>query len=782
LPEVRRHHEGSTPRAWWVYIVGVSLVLMVYFADPHVAGLPGWFPRYPLYICVNASAVGALVLGIRIWRPRPATPWWLMAVGQASYTIGDFLEYWARDISHGITFPGLPDVFYLSRLPFMVAALALLVRRRSGRDRAALIDSLIVCVGVGLLSWVFLMEPYTDGGLNLAVRLTSLAYPVTDLMLVALAVRLLAGSGRRGVSFFLLTGGLILLAATDSVFGWLNLHNVTYASGGFLEAGWLLYYLTVGACALHPSMRWLASPLPRGEVVHSRARLVALSAAALAGPILLACETALGRHVDAFPIALGSIASFILVMLRLTDVMHHQQRAELQLRHQAFHDPLTGLANRSLLYDRLEHALESNRRQCLGLAVLMIDLDRFKLINDSLGHAVGDELLVAAANRISECLRSTDTAGRIGGDEFVVLAVGVSTVDEAGALARRIIDGLAEPMTLAGHRISISASVGVAVATTGGEDVDLLVNDADTAMYEAKRRLPGTYRVFEAPMHVSLPEVGLDVELRSALTNGELVVYYQPITSVDTGTIVGAEALVRWEHPQRGLIPPADFIPAAEATGIIIDVGNFVLRQACQQLRAWRDRWPEQRLGISVNLSARELAQPDLETRIGQCLHGTDLEPGLLTFELTESAVLVDPDQASKRLHLLKGLGVKLALDDFGTAFSSLSHLRRLPVDCLKIDKSFVDTVATDDEGFNFIKAVVRLAHTLGLTTVAEGVEAVEQVRGLRHAGCDFMQGYLVGRPMTASDVAAQIDGAKSNTAESVLSCVEGALMVGEAC
>jgi diguanylate cyclase (GGDEF)-like protein len=476
-------------------------------------------------------------------------------------------------------------------------------------------------------------------------------------------------------------------------------------------------------------------------------------AATLVGPALLAGEAWLGRRTDSVPIAFSSIAVIVLVVLRLADGMRHQARAEAQVRYQAFHDPLTGLANRALFYDRLEHALEVSRRHPLGLAVIAMDLDRLKLVNDSLGHAAGDEVLVAVGQRVTKCLRSTDTVARLGGDEFVVLEAGVSTFEEAGAAAQRIIDALAEPLVLAGRRILVRGSVGVALAATGNESAELLLNNADAATYTAKRELPGTYRLFEPVMHVRSAEVGLEVELRRALRNGELVVHYQPIASLDNGEVTGVEALVRWEHPQRGLVPPAQFIPAAEASGAVVDIGAFLLRQACRQMKHWHDRWPEHRLNLSVNLSAQELAQADLVSRIDQNLRDSALEPGFLTLELTESALVVDLVTAGERLRALKELGVKVALDDFGTEFSSLTNLRHLPVDCLKIDKSFVDTVAIDSTGFGFVRAVVGLAHSLGLTTVAEGVEQADQVNALRRAGCDLMQGYVLARALPVPEV-----------------------------
>jgi len=425
---------------------------------------------------------------------------------------------------------------------------------------------------------------------------------------------------------------------------------------------------------------------------------------------------------------------------------------EQQLQRQALHDPLTGLPNRALLNDRIDRALASARRNREHVALLFLDLDDFKTVNDTLGHSSGDELLLVVAARLVQCLRASDTVARLGGDEFAVLLEGG---DEATAvmMAEALRDALARPLRLHGVQLAVSASIGVAVAAPGTTAGELLRN-ADVAMYHAKLAGKARFAVFRAEMHDAVVHgVRLRTELRRAVEVAEFEVHYQPIVRLDGAGLSGFEALLRWRHPERGLLEPEDFLPVLEQTGLITTVGRWVRETALAQLAEWVDRTGDGTLAMSVNLSARELHDDELVTHLQAVLRRTGVDPACVTLELTESTLLDDAEATVARLGQLKDLGVRLAVDDFGTGFSSLSYLQRFPVDALKIDKSFVDDLSGGARSLGVVRAVVDLGRSLDLDTVAEGIEGAEQATLLEAAGCEAGQGFLFSRPMSASDI-----------------------------
>ena len=425
------------------------------------------------------------------------------------------------------------------------------------------------------------------------------------------------------------------------------------------------------------------------------------------------------------------------VLVDVHDVTERNALEE-QLRHQAFHDPLTGLANRPLFNDRVEHALSVRRPKGRGIAILLLDLDRFKTINDSLGHSTGDELLVAVGERIVGCLRPGDTAARLGGDEFVILLEDVAALSDATALASRIIEDLSTPFVLSGREVGIRASVGIVMHRTGAITADELVRNADAAMYAAKASGTGSWRVFEAAMHhAAVQRLELEAQLRGAIERDELVVHYQPMISLADDEVIGFEALVRWQHPARGLVAPLEFVPIAEDTGLIIPIGTWVLEQACAAA-SWPARSNGEPVQISVNLSARQLFDPHLVDTVRSIVGRNGLEAGQLTLEITESVLMEETDLAIFQLNAIKKLGVHIAIDDFGTGYSSLSYLRSFPVDVLKIDKSFTDSVAVDVEGACFVQAILHLAQVLRVTTVAEGVEHEAQAAGCANSAATW--------------------------------------------
>ncbi|HEV7862361.1 MAG TPA: EAL domain-containing protein, partial [Acidimicrobiia bacterium] len=422
------------------------------------------------------------------------------------------------------------------------------------------------------------------------------------------------------------------------------------------------------------------------------------------------------------------------------------------LAYQALHDPLTGLANRALLLDRLSQAVARAGRQPAALAVLFLDLDRFKVVNDGLGHRAGDELLQAVANRLLAVVRPEDTVARLGGDEFVVLCEQLAGEAQASQLAERIAEALRRPVTVSQRDVTITASIGIVVADAGAVAPEALLRDADTAMYQAKERGRDRFELFDVPARRRVMErLDTEVALRRALERGELRLCYQPEVSFEDGRIVGVEALLRWEHPELGLQLPGQFLDLAEETGLIVPMGEWALEEACRTAgtfqRAARHAGP---LVTWVNLSGRQLVQPGLPATIARILSETGADPATLGLEVTESAIMEDPRLSGETLRTLKRLGLQIAIDDFGTGFSSLSRLRRFPVDVLKVDRSFVAGIGRNEEDSVIVTAVVGLAHSLGLTAVAEGVETLEQSTALRAMGCDTAQGFYFSRPVEA--------------------------------
>jgi diguanylate cyclase (GGDEF)-like protein/PAS domain S-box-containing protein len=435
-----------------------------------------------------------------------------------------------------------------------------------------------------------------------------------------------------------------------------------------------------------------------------------------------------------------------------------RRRIEDQLAHQAVHDALTGLPNRLLAAERLEQALARSTRTGSEVAVLFVDLDRFKLVNDSRGHAAGDELLVTVAERLRGVVRSSDVVARFGGDEFVVVCEDQTAAFEASRVAGRITDALREPFVVDGQEVFLSASVGIAVSEGAGSP-ETLLRDADAAMYRAKEKGRSRSEFFDATMRTeAIEHLETQSALHRALERDELRVFYQPVVELVSGDVTGVEALVRWDHPQLGLVPPASFIPLAEETGLIVPIGAWVLGEATAQLARWRQRPWGRALTVNVNLSARQLRQPDLIPALMTTLLQSGLEPARLCLELTETTFMEDAGYHRETLAAIQELGAGLAIDDFGTGYSSLTYLKRFPVSVLKIDQAFVRGLGEDASDTAIVKSVIDLAHALGLVVVAEGVETSEQVGHLRDLGCDLGQGYFFARPEPAADFERRLD------------------------
>ena len=442
--------------------------------------------------------------------------------------------------------------------------------------------------------------------------------------------------------------------------------------------------------------------------------------------------------------------------LQLRQLLSDREVREQRLRHESVHDPLTGLPNRTLFMRRLSDATHRARRGQDGLfAVLFLDVDGFKLVNDSMGHHVGDEMLVAIARRLEGCVRGGDIVARLGGDEFAILLERILDVRDAAMVAERVQEALQAPLSIGGYEHATSASIGVALSTGASEQPEYVLRSADIAMYRAKNTGRGRYEMFDRAMHAeALTRLQIETDLRHAFDRDEFFLHYQPIVCLREGRIIGAEALIRWRHFERGVVSPATFIPVAEDTGLVVPLGRWVLREACRQAREWQSRLTAgQQFALSVNLSVREFAQPDLVRTVAAILEETGLAARDLRVEITESAIIGQKHPAIETVEQLRALGVAIHLDDFGTGYSALSYLHRLPLDAVKVDRAFTSSIDLEERPLHVVKAIISLAHAIGLEVVAEGVTNLRQLELLRDMGCDMAQGFVFSRPCSIDEM-----------------------------
>ncbi len=459
----------------------------------------------------------------------------------------------------------------------------------------------------------------------------------------------------------------------------------------------------------------------------------------------------------------GQPAAMAIVIRDITE----RRSLEQKLKHQAMHDPLTGLANRALLGDSIKRALSRARRLGKTVAILFLDLDNFKPVNDALGHAAGDAVLIAVSDRLGNCIRGSDMAARLGGDEFAVLLEDISGPDEEIRVANRILEAISSPIPVDGKDVYVGASIGLAVSSDKNEDAEELLQNADVAMYIAKKQGKSCYAVFEPSMHAAvIRRAQIESDLRLALSNDEFEVRYQPIIELATGKVLALEALLRWNNPRRLDVGPAEFIPIAEEADLISDIGQWILQESCDQVSEWnRGLTLSRPISIAVNISGRQFQEPTFLESLQAALHHSGLSPQNLILEITESLILKNTEQNVATLRNIRELGVRLAIDDFGTGYSSLSYLHRFPVDILKIDRSFVEKVSSGIEGAAMANAIISMSRTLHLTTIAEGIETIEQVETLRSLRCELGQGYLFAEPLTPQETRLFLSNAYSEPA-----------------
>jgi diguanylate cyclase (GGDEF)-like protein len=620
------------------------------------------------------------------------------------------------------------------------------------------------------VSWHFVMGGEFRAHLPLFGKMVVLLYPLMDLGLLFILLRSLVFGSSRLVYHRVIAVALCCWLVADSAYDYMVQHGL-YATGNIVDSGWLLNYVLMAVAALHPTMA--SVPAARPFDPSSRRRLPLLALAGFVAPAILLLVSLAGGQVHTPVIAATSIAVVGLVSLRmswlfqsirghtlraqadaaaLADALIARERLETDLRRQAFHDPLTGLANRALLYQRVSSSLGDRAIRSGKVGLCFCDLDGFKMVNDSIGHHAGDELLIVVSERLLAIVRSTDTVARLGGDEFAVLLNGVDSEQMAMRTADRIVAAMREPIEIAGRQIALSVSVGIAFAGSS-TSTEQLLSEADVAMYEAKSRGKSRWETFEQSMHSkTLERLVLANDFRGSLERGEFQLQYQPQYSVASGHVEGFESLIRWDHPSRGRIFPGKFIHLAEETGFIIPLGRWILERSCEMAAGWTDLHRD--LSVSVNISGRQLDDPNLADDVGTTLALTGLAPDRLILEVTESSLLAGSEVIVATIRRLKDIGVRIALDDFGTGYSSLSYLRLLPLDLLKIDKSFVDPlVSGGSQEKALVATIVAFASVLGLQTVAEGVEEATQLEQLRELGCRSVQGFLLSRPVDASEV-----------------------------
>jgi diguanylate cyclase (GGDEF)-like protein len=713
------------------------------------------------FALLGIAASAASIIGIRKYRPAKVWPLAGILFALLLFLVGGGVRQQLGTLGDLSAQRSLvPDLITLPGYVLLGVALAGIARARrgsSGFELDATLDAFVASLAALAVGWAFLVTPalaHEDAPLH--VRLVLTAYPPMSafLLVMTLQIAFVAGT-KRSPANRLILAAMSFMFVGDVVYMLEDAH-IARLSQHVIDVPYALAFLAVTAFMLHPSIRELVEPVPRAERSTRPARLAIVSAT-LGLPLLITVAGANRNPVDRWVLLGVMVVLSTAAIWRVFRALRAHARFEERLVYQATHDALTGLPNRTYLGDHLEKALARRAGTDQLVALLFLDVDRFKVVNDSMGHNLGDELLVAVAKRLRGSLPRHTIVARVGGDEFVIVLEGIADTDRARRAAEAVRACFRLPFSVRNAEIYASVSIGIAVANNASDaNVETMLRDADTAMYEAKDAGRDAVAVFDRQMrdHAAL-RLGLERDLRNALKNREFFLCYQPILALDSREVVGLEALLRWMHPELGAVPPTTFIPIAEETGIIEEIGAWVLETACRDLARWRREIPGYHdLYVAVNLSVRQLRNPRLIEDTRLTLVRSELPGAALHLELTESMLLKHSGVSHETLQQLRDLGTKLAIDDFGTGYSSLAYLRTFPVDEIKIDKSFVDELDHDDSAEeSLVAAIVAMARALGLTTVAEGVETPGQSERLEVLGVDCGQGYVYARPAPGDEV-----------------------------
>ncbi|HVN52998.1 MAG TPA: EAL domain-containing protein [Anaerolineaceae bacterium] len=795
---------GSNRFFWWAGFFCVAAFLV----DLAVTLFDSSRDQFLVFSDISSAILGLAAAAALFFAARRTMPqsfrlgraWTLIAVAQLCYAIGDVTWAVLELGFHEAPFPSIADFYYLSHYPIFFIGIRLLIDAKASRYEAlkTFLDISIIMLASLLVFGNYLLGPViiSVAKNTLQEQALSLAYPVGGLvMLWALTILLFyPPRGQHPAPLWFLVASMTMLIVTNSVFCYQTL-NDNYQTG-LTDLGWItthLLSLAAGVCQgelagrpdqgnPHRSERFLSGLrqffiqyarfiwaiaafwiLVRAHQAHSILdfNLLAAGVGVVIGLAVIRQVIALlenqklaadlSRALEQVQRQASDLES---TNLALQSEIAERKRAEQQLSHDALHDALTGLPNRTLFLDRLGWAMEYTRRRAdCPFSILFMDLDSFKVVNDSLGHSTGDDLLKAIAGRLKRNLRASDTVARLGGDEFVILLEDSCEARSAPLVARRILADLANPFEILGRTVVATASIGIVQDISDYAQPEDALRDADIAMYHAKTMGRSRYEIFDRHLREqAISRLELENDMRRELASGTgFLLYYQPILKLDTAQIAGFEALVRWKHPQRGLILPGSFIPLAEETGLIIPLGHWVLREACRQLLEWQQEYPcDPPLTVSVNISSKQFNQPDFAGKIQQVLRETGLDGNSLKLELTESVCLESSGPAQETFNQLKVMGVATQIDDFGTGYSALGYLNHFPnlVQTLKIDRTFVQEIERDGTSPGLVRTIVALAHDMGMEAIAEGIESEEQLAGLRDLGCPYGQGFLFSRPL----------------------------------
>ncbi|MBP1819377.1 bifunctional diguanylate cyclase/phosphodiesterase [Mycobacterium sp. OAE908] len=755
------------------YVTGLAAATAVGFSAWLVGGWGGkWATHVGSTLGLLSFAVFAAIcaaLAAKSARGRQRTAWMCLTVGMVGWVAGDvFSDYYELILKQPTPFPSLADAGYLLFPVGACLALVLFPTGYSKQSRARLVlDALIIAGALFEVSWVLVLENVYRAGAESAFALAvSLLYPVSDIVVVTVALLILGRARtRQRTTLVLLLAGNVLNAFSDSAYLFVA-GNEDSNGGSLMDIGWFAALLALSSAAL-VSLRTPHSDELEAEAPSRASMWIPYPPLALA---VLVCLPKFTPISGLGPILVTSALLVLVVLARQFIVVGQNRRLMATVADQALRDPLTGLANRALFNDRLTHAMQLHQRDNQSVSVLSLDLDDFKLVNDSLGHPAGDALLVRTAERILGCVRTGDTVARLGGDEFAIVMEG--RPEHSRLVAHRVANVFDEPIPIDGHDLLLRPSIGLAVATGDQPDItaDQLLKQADVAMYSAKRSRTGGVHTFTPDMHLFDPsELGAmrDIsrsrardgaialrllgQLRHAIDNLNLSLVYQPKFDLRDDKIVGVEALVRWPHPERGLLGPDHFLPMVREHGLMGSVTDLVFAQALDDAAHWQSRGL--RVPLAINVFAPSLGDLGLPSRIVRLLNDRGLSADALTIEITEDLLLDNIDRTRVVLDNLRGHGMRVAIDDFGSGYSALRYLRDLPIDEVKLDRQFIGPILVNERAAAIVEAVIDLAHVLGVTTVAEGVENSATAAKLRESGCEVAQGYYYSPPLTASEL-----------------------------